>query len=57
VIASAASFGIQDCNCFWIGHTIAMMNRAAASGCEHAGWPEPAAAADQHAGDNSCGGL
>ena len=32
VIASAASYGIQDCNCFWIGHTIAMMKRAAASG-------------------------
>jgi hypothetical protein len=32
VIASAASFGIQDCNCFWTGQTIAMTNTAAASG-------------------------
>jgi hypothetical protein len=32
VIASAASFGIQDCSCFWTGHTIAMMKSAAASG-------------------------
>ena len=32
VIASATSFGIHDCNCFWTGHTIAMMNMAAASG-------------------------
>ena len=32
VIASATSFGIHDCNCFWTGHTMAMMNMAAASG-------------------------
>jgi len=32
VIASAASFGSQSCRRCWIGHTTAMMNKAAASG-------------------------
>ena len=32
VTASATSLGIHDCNCFWIGHTMAMIKAAAASG-------------------------
>ena len=32
VMASASSVGIHACNCFWTGHTTAMMNSAAASG-------------------------
>ncbi len=35
VIASATSFGIHDCNCFWTGHTMAMMNMAAAKRREY----------------------